>query len=67
MESAARLPRGLLPWVYGTTSTHAVRDRPEPRALPARQEVHLALPRRQAEDVPAILARVNHEDHGRVD
>jgi hypothetical protein len=40
-----------------------VQDRPEPRALPARPEVHLHFHRMTAEDVAAILARVNR-DHG---
>jgi hypothetical protein len=27
--------------VYGSTSVHPVQDRPEPRPLPARQEIHV--------------------------
>lgn len=45
----------------------AVQDRPEPRALSARQEVHLHFYGVTAEDVAAILARVNHEDREHVD
>ena len=40
----------------------AVQDRTEPRALPARQEVHLHFDGVTADDVAAILARVNHDD-----
>ena len=56
-------PRALPSRVYGSTSVHAVQDRTEPRALPARPEVHLHFHRMTAEDVAAILARVNR-DHG---
>ena len=42
-------------------------DRPEPRALPARQEVHLHFHGITAADVAEVLARVNHGDRGRVD
>jgi hypothetical protein len=44
-----------------------VQGRPEPRVLPARQEVHLHFHGVTAEDVAAILARVNRDDRGRVD
>ena len=57
-----RPPRALPPRVFGSTSVHAVRGRPEPRALPARQEVHLHFHGVDAEDVAAILANVNYED-----
>jgi hypothetical protein len=43
--------------VYGSRSVLAVQDRPEPRALPARQEVHLHFHGVTAEDVAEILAR----------
>jgi hypothetical protein len=36
-----------------------VQDRPEPRALPARQEMHLHFHGVTAEDVAAILDGVN--------
>ena len=55
-------PRALPRRVFGSTSVHAVRGRPEPRALPARQEVHLHFHGVDAEDVAAILANVNYED-----
>jgi hypothetical protein len=41
---------------------HAVQGRSEPRALPARQEVHLHFYGVSTEDVAAILAHVNRED-----
>jgi hypothetical protein len=46
-----------------------VQGRAEPRALPARQEVHVHHHWHGvgAEDVAAVLARVNHGDRGRVD
>jgi hypothetical protein len=50
-------PPGELP----PTSVHAVQDRPAPRALPARQEVHLHFHGIDAEDVAAILADVNRD------
>ena len=50
-------PRALPPRVYGNTSVHAVQDRPEPRALPARADVHLHFHGVSAEDIAAILAR----------
>jgi hypothetical protein len=51
-------PRLLPPRVHGSASVHAVQDRPEPRALPARQEVHLHFHGVDAEDVAAILRDV---------
>jgi hypothetical protein len=48
---------------HGATVTH----RPEPRALPARQEVHLHFHGVTAEEVAEVLARVNHKDQKRVD
>ena len=56
----------------GSTSGHPARGRPEPRALPPRQEVHVHHHWHgvTAEDVAAIIAiiaRVNHGDRGRVD
>jgi hypothetical protein len=53
--------------VHGSTSVYPAQDRPEPRALPARPELHLHFHGVTAEDVAAILADVNHDDHGRVD
>jgi hypothetical protein len=53
--------------VYGSSSVHAAQDRPEPRALPARPEVHLHFHGVTAEDVAAIVAGVNHDGHGRVE
>jgi len=38
------------------------RHRTQPRALPARQEIHLHFRGFGAEDVAAILALVNRED-----
>jgi len=49
--------------VYGSTSVHAVRGRPEPRALPARHEVHLHFHGVDAEGMAEILADVNRH-HG---
>jgi len=40
---------------------HALQDRPERRAPPARQEVHLHFHRVSAKEVAAILADVNQE------
>jgi hypothetical protein len=54
-------PRALPPRVYGSTSVHAVRDRTQPRALPAQPEVHLHFHGVTAEDVAAIIARQNGE------
>ena len=52
------------PPVYGSRSVLAVQDRPEPRALPARQEVHLHFHGVTAEDVAEILAQHGgHVDH----
>jgi hypothetical protein len=50
-------PRVLPPRVYGSTSVHAVQGRPEPRALPPRQEVHVHHHWHgvSAEDVAAII------------
>jgi hypothetical protein len=54
-------PRALPPRVYGSTSIHAMQGRAEPRALPARQELHLHFHGVTAEDVAAIIARQNGE------
>ena len=56
-----RPPPPLPPRVYGSTSVHAVRDRTQPRALPAQPEVHLHFHGVTAEDVAAIIARQNGE------
>jgi len=58
-----RQPRALPPRVYGTTSVPAVQDRPEPRALPARQEVHLHFHGVTPAEVAAIIAE--HQRSGR--
>jgi len=55
-------PRALPRRVFGPASVHAAQDRTQPRALPARQEVHLHFHGVTAEDVAAILADVNYED-----
>jgi hypothetical protein len=52
---------GVPPLVYGSTSVHAVQDRPEPRPLPARPELHLHFHGVSAEDVAAIVADVNRD------
>jgi hypothetical protein len=49
-------PRAPQPRVYGSRSVHAMQDRPEPRALPARQELHLHFHGVGAEDVAVIIA-----------
>jgi hypothetical protein len=54
-------PQALPPRVYGTTSIHAVQDRPELRAVPARQEVHLHFHGVTAEDASAILGRMSQD------
>jgi hypothetical protein len=53
--------RLLAPRVYGSTSVHAAQGRPEPRALPARQEVHLHFHGVSAEEVAAIVAGVRRD------
>ena len=53
---ARTIPPALPPRVYGSAS---VQGRSEPRALPARQELHLHLHGVSAEDVAAIIARQN--------
>ena len=50
-----------------TDDPAAVRDRTEPRVLPARQEVRLQLHGISAEDVAAITTDVNHGDRDRLD
>jgi hypothetical protein len=50
-------PRALPPREYGTTSVHPVQGRPQPRALPARPEVHLHFHGLGAEAVAEILRR----------
>jgi hypothetical protein len=48
--------------MYGTTtSVHAAQDRPEPQALPARQEVHLHFHGVSAADIAAALRQLPHE------
>ena len=44
-----------------------MQGRPEPPTLPARQEMHLHFHGVTAEDVAAILNRVNHDGQERVD
>jgi hypothetical protein len=58
---------GVPLWMHGSTFGRTARDRAESRALPARLELHLRFYGVTAEDVSAILARVNRGDRGRVD
>jgi hypothetical protein len=59
--------QGVPPGVYGSTFGHTAGERAELRALPARPELHPRFYGVTAEDVSAILARVNRGDRGRVD
>ena len=57
-------PRTLSPGIiHSRAATTAVQGRSEPRALPARPELHLHFHGVSAEDMAAILADVNR-DHG---
>jgi len=59
-------PRALPPRViHAWAAPPAVQDRIQPRELPARQEVHLHFHGVTAQDVAAILARVNRDNRAR--